>query len=61
MRATCVQLVALVIRGDLTNEVGILVLRHQIAVLRRQVAARTWSQPIGLCCGVDRCGCVMAR
>jgi len=32
------QLFALAIRGDRTNEIEILVLRHQIAVRRRQVA-----------------------
>ena len=32
------QLFALAMRGDRTNEIEILVLRHQITVLRRQVA-----------------------
>jgi putative transposase len=42
------------IRGDAAKNVEILVLRHQLAVLRRQVHRPAWNPPIRYCWPLGR-------
>ena len=41
-----IQLLVLLARGDAANDLEILVLRHQLAVLRHQTRIPGWSPPI---------------
>src|SRR6266508_6848615 len=44
-----IQLLSLLARGDTAKDLEILVLRHQLVVLRRQTHVPSWSPPIGRC------------
>ena len=44
-----IQVLVLLVRGDAAKDLEILVLRHQLAVLRRQTHAPGWSRLIGPC------------
>jgi len=44
-----IQLLVLLARGEAAKDLEILVLRHQLTVLRRQVPVPSWSLPIGRC------------
>jgi hypothetical protein len=44
-----IQLLSLLARGDAAKDLEILVLRHQLVVLRRQTHVPSWSPPIGRC------------
>jgi hypothetical protein len=49
MLCPSIQVLVLLVRGDTAKDLGILVLRHQLAVLRRQTHAPGWSRQIGPC------------
>ena len=44
-----IQLLALLTRGDAAKDLEILVLRHQLTVIRRKAHDPSWNQPTGPC------------